>query len=189
MGVMCFKGLDLHLDDIKNLLEASPKTTMILDHFGFTSCTEKGDAAFQDLLELAKYPQVVVKISALFRLSDSSPYEKVKRERFEPLLKTFGPSRLMYGSDFPFVLEQEPEKYEGMVNLVSSWMEDDSVRSWVMGKTAEVRRSCFEILLFIFLTRPSPLCLTLGFSNVALVWTVELLMVQNFSKRKRHKAI
>ena len=134
---MCFKGLDLHLDDITKLLEASPKTTLILDHFGFTSLSEEGDAAFQDLLKLAKYPQVIVKVSALFRLNDSSPYQRVKKERFEPLLEKFGPDRLMFGSDFPFVLEQEPEKYDGMIELVSSWMEDESVRSSVMSKTAE----------------------------------------------------
>jgi predicted TIM-barrel fold metal-dependent hydrolase len=62
----------------------------------------------------------------------------VKNERFTPLLEAFGGNRLMFGTDFPFVLEQEPEKYEGMVELVSSWMKDDATRSAVMGKTAEV---------------------------------------------------
>lgn len=138
VGVMCFKGLQLHLDDITKLLKASPKTTLILDHFGFTSFSEEGDAAFQDLLKLAQYPQVVVKISALFRLNDSSPYDKVKSERFIPLLEAFGAERLMFGTDFPFVLEQEPEKYEGTVALVSSWMKDDATRSAVMCNTAEV---------------------------------------------------
>jgi predicted TIM-barrel fold metal-dependent hydrolase len=138
VGVMCFKGLQLHLDDIIELLKASPETMLILDHFGFTSFSEEGDAAFQDLLKLAQYPQVIVKISALFRLNDSSPYDRVKNERFTPLLEAFGGNRLMFGTDFPFVLEQEPEKYEGMVELVSSWMKDDATRSAVMGKTAEV---------------------------------------------------
>ncbi|KAL3937713.1 MAG: hypothetical protein SGBAC_007240, partial [Bacillariaceae sp.] len=136
VGIMCFKGLQLHLDDIIQLLDASPDTTMILDHFGFTSFSEDGNAAFQDLLKLAKYTQLVVKISALFRLGDSAPYEKVKLERLEPLLQAFGPDRLMFGTDFPFVLEQEPS-YSGMVELVSSWIPDDVARSSVMGKTAE----------------------------------------------------
>jgi len=137
VGVMCFKGLQLHLDDVTRLLEKSPETTLVLDHFGFTSFSDDGKAAFQDLLKLAKYRQVVVKISALFRLGDSSPYEKVRQERFEPLLEAFGADRLMFGTDFPFVLEQEPEKYDGMVKLVSSWIVDDDARSAVMGKTAQ----------------------------------------------------
>jgi len=136
VGVMCFQGLQLHLDDIIQLLEASPDTNLILDHFGFTSFSDEGNAAFQDLLKLAKYPQVVVKISALFRLGDSAPYEKVRQERFEPLLQAFGPDRLMFGTDFPFVLEQEPS-YDGMVKIVASWISDDGARSAVMGKTAE----------------------------------------------------
>eukprot|EP00547_Thalassionema_nitzschioides_P007732 CAMPEP_0194223980 /NCGR_PEP_ID=MMETSP0156-20130528/36404_1 /TAXON_ID=33649 /ORGANISM="Thalassionema nitzschioides, Strain L26-B" /LENGTH=62 /DNA_ID=CAMNT_0038955345 /DNA_START=63 /DNA_END=248 /DNA_ORIENTATION=- len=62
---------------------------MILDHFGFTSFTDEGSAAFQQLLKLAQHPQVHVKISALFRLQASS-YDKIKAERLEPLLESFG---------------------------------------------------------------------------------------------------
>eukprot|EP00980_Cylindrotheca_fusiformis_P011075 scaffold2551_cov113-Cylindrotheca_fusiformis.AAC.14 len=170
VGVMCFKGLQLHLDDIVGLIKASPETTLVLDHFGFTSFSEEGNAAFRELLKLAEYPQVVVKISALFRLNDSSPYDKVKSERFEPLLKWFGADRLMFGTDFPFVLEQEPEKYEGMVQLVSSWLEDDdSARTAVMGKTAEVSgTSCLEhVIATFFLLRSSNSFHKLSLANSA----------------------
>lgn len=139
VGVMCFQGLQLHYEDIVQLLHTSPKTTMILDHFGFTGFTPEGDKAFQQLLQLAVYPQVVVKISALFRLGDTPPYERVRKERFQPLLETFGADRLMFGTDFPFVLEQKPIGYDGMVKLVSSWTDDldDAVGASLMGGTAE----------------------------------------------------
>jgi predicted TIM-barrel fold metal-dependent hydrolase len=137
VGVMCFQGLQLHHDDIVNLLKLSPKTTLILDHFGFTSLTPEGDEAFEQLLKLAEYRQVFIKISALFRLGDKFPYERVRKERFEPLLDAFGQERLMFGTDFPFVLEQEPERYGGVVQLVSSWMTNDSTRAAVMGGNAE----------------------------------------------------
>lgn len=137
VGVMCFQGLQLHYDDIVALLEGSPKTTMLLDHCAFTSFTPEGEKAFQQLLKLADYEQVIVKISALFRLNDPSPYNKVKTERFEPLLKAFGPERLMFGTDFPFVLE-EPESYGGMVELVKKWTElDDTVSNALFHGTAE----------------------------------------------------
>lgn len=136
VGVMCFQGLQLHYDDILSLLELSPKTTLILDHFGFTSFTKEGEAAFSQLLQLAQYPQVVVKVSALFRLNDEPPYNRVRRERFLPLLEAFGPDRLMFGSDFPFVLEQ-PESYGGTVELVRSWLETDEQVSAVMHGTAD----------------------------------------------------
>jgi predicted TIM-barrel fold metal-dependent hydrolase len=145
VGVMCFQGLQLHYDDILALVKASPDTTLILDHFAFTKLGGKEDnndkdnadtdAVFDKLLALAAYPQVHVKISALFRLSDDPPYTRVKEQRFQPLLKAFGADRLMFGSDFPFVLEQ-PEAY-GTVRLVESWMENDQDRAAIMGGTAE----------------------------------------------------
>jgi predicted TIM-barrel fold metal-dependent hydrolase len=137
VGVMCFQGLQLHYDDILELLKASPKTILVLDHFGFTALTPEGESAFLQLLKLAEYPQVHVKVSALFRLKDTSPYNRVEKERLEPLLAAFGADRLLFGTDFPFVLEQEPEQYDGMVKLVSSWLEKESDRSAVMGGTAE----------------------------------------------------
>ena len=133
VGIMCFQGLQLHYDDILQLIEQSPETVLILDHFGFTSI--KNEDVFEKLLALAKYPNVYVKISALFRLDDESPFDLVKEKRFMPLLKAFGAERLMYGSDFPFVLEQ-PQGY-GMVNVVSGWIDDAKSRDSVLGGTSE----------------------------------------------------
>ena len=134
VGIMCFQGLDLHYSDILDLIEASPETNLILDHFGF--CSLKKPQQFQQLLELSRYPQVHVKVSALFRLDDKSDsFERVRKERFLPLLEAYGADRLLYGSDFPFVLEQQ-QGY-GMVNLVSNWIEDDGDRSFIMGGTSE----------------------------------------------------
>ena len=32
VGIMCFKGLGLHYDDIISLIEKSPNTQLVLDH-------------------------------------------------------------------------------------------------------------------------------------------------------------
>jgi len=135
VGIMCFQGLQLHYDDILALIEASPETNVILDHFGFTNLSS--ESTFKQLLQLAKYSQVHVKISALFRMKASS-YDQLKTERLEPLLKAFGPERLMFGTDFPFVMEQE-EQYKGTVHIVQNWLKDNdaSVRKAVMGGTTE----------------------------------------------------
>merc|ERR1711933_639917 len=76
VGIMCFKGLDLHYNDIIQLIEKSPDTILVLDHFAFTKIgsgdnKKKADEGFDLLLSLAKYPSVHVKISALFRQHDS----------------------------------------------------------------------------------------------------------------------
>lgn len=136
VGIMCFRGLSKHYNDICQLLAKAPDTKMILDHFGFTSLHKHDDGkAFQQLLQLAKYDNVYVKISALFRMDDPSPYSNVYKQRFLPLLETFGADRLLYGSDFPFVLEQ-PEQYK-IVDLVTSWCPDHATRTAIMGGTAE----------------------------------------------------
>ncbi|KAL7460768.1 hypothetical protein ACHAXS_001212 [Conticribra weissflogii] len=140
VGIMCFKGLSLHYEDILDLISKSPKTTLILDHLGFCALNKKGDEEFQQMLSLATYPNVMVKISALFRNTgdeDQFPYEKVRKLRFEPLLERFGAKRLMMGTDFPYVLETEGA-YEGAVNTVKSWLEEGEERDAVMGGTAEL---------------------------------------------------
>merc|ERR1711865_778854 len=132
---------------------------MILDHFSFTrfgsddrttrdtnnsNSTNKNDeeVIFQQLLALGtKYPQLVIKISAMFRLKDPEgyPYERVRTERFVPLLATFGPERLMFGTDFPFVLEQ-PGSYKAHLDLFTSvWLRGESLatKQLIMGSTAE----------------------------------------------------
>jgi len=140
VGIMCFKGLELHYEDIIKLIEHSPNTVCILDHFGFTGLDERGDDAFKKLLSLAKYPNVIVKLSALFRIprndNDSYPYDKVRGQRFVPLMESFGSDRLMFGTDFPFVLN-EKGSYQGAVDVVSSWAENDVDRENIMHKTAE----------------------------------------------------
>lgn len=140
VGIMCFKGLDLHYDDIVQLIQSSPETVCILDHIGFCALNTKGDAQFEQLLSLAQYENVFIKLSALFRnAGDDSkfPYDEIKTERFVPLLRRYGADRLMMGTDFPFVLETEGG-YRGAVETVGSWLEEGSAeRDAIMGGTAE----------------------------------------------------
>jgi predicted TIM-barrel fold metal-dependent hydrolase len=91
---------------------------------------------FQQLLSLSQFPNVYVKISALFRLHDTYPYDAVKTQRFQPLLQAFGADRLLYGSDFPYVLEQ-PTGYEQVPKLIAEWCTNDHDRHAILGGTAE----------------------------------------------------
>ena len=144
VGIMCFQGLEKHFEDICTLIESSPKSTppLILDHIGFTGLNEVGDKAFEQLLSLARYDSVVVKISGLFRVAgpgnDPYPHEGIRKRRFLPLLKAFGADRLMMGTDFPFVLE-ENGGYDGTVRVIDSWLADatDEECVAIMGGTAE----------------------------------------------------
>lgn len=156
VGIMCFKGIDLHYEDIITLCESSPDTMVILDHFGFASVgNDKGNDQFDLVLQLAKY-NVLVKISAIFRIqgsstgsngkeeddtTNSSSYQRIKKERFDKLVEVYGPDRLMFGTDFPYVTEQD-FGYKGAVDIVKSWIKDDDkyddkVLDAVMGGTAQ----------------------------------------------------
>jgi predicted TIM-barrel fold metal-dependent hydrolase len=148
VGVMCFHGLDLHYDDIVQLLESSPSTIMILDHFGFTRFasssieSEREADMLQKLLSLAKYPQVYVKVSASFRLSDQVSDSQIATERFQPLLDVYTARRLLFGSDFPYVLEHGG--YDSAIESLTSWvsvvgkrLSEEDVR-FIMGGTAEI---------------------------------------------------
>jgi predicted TIM-barrel fold metal-dependent hydrolase len=141
VGIMCFKGLELHYEDILALILASPDTVLILDHVAFTGLDDHGNQTFQEcLLPLAKFPNVVIKVLALFRVagpgSDPYPYKGVRTRRFHPLLKVFGADRLMFSTDFPYVLEQE-SAYKGAVDVVQSSISSDKDKAMIMGGTAE----------------------------------------------------
>lgn len=127
VGIMCFKGIDLHHEDIVQLCQLSPKTCVILDHFGFASVDNQKQ--FDLVLDLAKFESVYVKISALFRLGDEYPYERVREERFWPLLERYGAKRLMFGSDFPYALEKMGGYKKGAVEIVNSWLSGSSGNS------------------------------------------------------------
>eukprot|EP00192_Tetraselmis_astigmatica_P010935 CAMPEP_0117685128 /NCGR_PEP_ID=MMETSP0804-20121206/21550_1 /TAXON_ID=1074897 /ORGANISM="Tetraselmis astigmatica, Strain CCMP880" /LENGTH=344 /DNA_ID=CAMNT_0005496331 /DNA_START=71 /DNA_END=1105 /DNA_ORIENTATION=+ len=106
VGIMTFKGLLNHIDDIEKLCQAYPQTKTILDHFGFCKCKTPDSDEWKALLALAKHPQVFVKVSAFFRVSeDPYPYMDA-RPILRRLVDTFGSERLLWGTDFPWITEQ-----------------------------------------------------------------------------------
>jgi predicted TIM-barrel fold metal-dependent hydrolase len=123
-------------------MHLSPDTQCIVDHFGFfrQPANREGtvdEAAFQRLLDMgAQYPQLHVKVSALFRASGSAtPYEDLRRP-IQSLLAVFGADRLIYGSDFPFVLDEcgYKESADIMEGFISGI--DKSARANIMGGNA-----------------------------------------------------
>jgi len=114
VGVMAFKGLAPFVGSLRELCAEFPETRLVVDHLGFFRQPaiggQLGDAAaneeasWQGLLGLAEFPQVAVKVSALFRASGELPPHADLQPRVVELLKAFGAKRLMWGSDYPFVM-------------------------------------------------------------------------------------
>ena len=62
VGFMCFHGLHLHVEDIKDLCAEFSNTPVLIDHFGFVKGAD--DPNWAALLSLAEFPNVSVKASA-----------------------------------------------------------------------------------------------------------------------------
>ncbi|XP_022145165.1 uncharacterized protein LOC111014678 [Momordica charantia] len=139
VGFMCMKGLSLHVEEIKELCTEFPSTIVLLDHLGFCKPpeNEEDSLAISQLLELASFPQIHVKFSALFRISRMPfPYQDLSH-LLSQVVSSFGANRIMWGSDFPFVI---PEcGYKGAIKAVSVIANEVSLSptelEWIRGKT------------------------------------------------------
>lgn len=108
VGFMCMKGLNLHIEEIKTLCSEFPSTVVLLDHMAFCKppINEGERQNFSNLLDLSKFPQVYIKFSALFRLSRTSyPYDDLSKS-LSQVVSSYGANRVMWGSDFPFVVPE-----------------------------------------------------------------------------------
>ncbi|KAJ0095809.1 hypothetical protein Patl1_16983 [Pistacia atlantica] len=108
VGFMCMKGLNLHISEIEELCTEFPSTTVLVDHLGFCKQPTNDDEslAFSRLLKLSRFPQVYIKFSALFRLSRMAfPYQDLS-SLLSQVVSSFGANRVMWGSDFPYVVAE-----------------------------------------------------------------------------------
>lgn len=140
VGFMCMKGLNLHISEIENLCTEFPKTLVLLDHLAFCKPPTNDEEAkvFSELLRLSRFPQVYVKFSALFRVSRSSyPYEDLS-PLLAQVVSSFGADHVMWGSDFPFVVEEcgYKEAKEAVSLIANQVPLSSSDLEWIMGKTA-----------------------------------------------------
>ncbi|KAM5568287.1 4-sulfomuconolactone hydrolase [Rosa sericea] len=139
VGFMCMKGLGLHISEIEELCTEFPSTLVLLDHLAFCKppINDEENEAFSALLKLSRFPQVYVKVSALFRVSRMPfPYEDVSHT-LSQVVSSFGANRVMWGSDFPFVVAECGYKgAKEAVSLIASKIPlSASELEWIMGRT------------------------------------------------------
>jgi L-fuconolactonase len=124
------------LPDLVPLLEKFPDVTVAIDHFADTPVGEP--PLLENLLALARYPKVFVKVTHPWWISQQPyPYpdalEQVKR-----VYDRFGPRRMMWGSDWPGV--EQKCGYGKALALARDEMKflGAEDRRWVLGKTAQL---------------------------------------------------
>ena len=108
VGFMCFHGLDLSIEEIETLCAEYPDTPVLMDHFGFAKGTK--DPNWEKLLALSRFANVSVKASAQFRVvpeggENAWPYTSTGAQ-LRQLVDALGAERVVWGSDFPFVLNE-----------------------------------------------------------------------------------
>ncbi|MBT3267299.1 amidohydrolase [Candidatus Poribacteria bacterium] len=95
-----------HFDAIDALCQASPETVAVIDHFGHCRSSAGENAEFEDLVALSRHPNLHVKLSQFPRASRVDwPYADL-HPWISRLLDAYGAERLMWATDFPFIVEQ-----------------------------------------------------------------------------------
>jgi predicted TIM-barrel fold metal-dependent hydrolase len=95
-------------DEIETLASVYPDTNAIVDHFGHCMPNRDGSTvpAFERLLQMARYPRINVKLSGFPRISNEEyPYIDLFYWVHQ-LIEAYTGDRLMWGTDFPFIVEQ-----------------------------------------------------------------------------------
>jgi L-fuconolactonase len=115
------------------------ETPVVIDHFARIGVDGTiRDEEIQQLCQLAKHPEVRVKISAFYALGKKQPPHDELIPMIRRLLDHYGPSRLMWASDAPYQLTP-PNSYQASLELVTKRLDflSDSDRHWLLQGTAE----------------------------------------------------
>jgi len=140
LGVpVCLLLTPRDIADVEKLIRACPETRVVIDHLGRPDlCNQDPSTVLQPLLNLAQYPCVYVKVSALPVISEA-PYPHT--DTFALICRVyerFGSRRMVWATDFPHILSQCG--YANALAILRRQMpfltHDD--KEWILGGTARV---------------------------------------------------
>jgi predicted TIM-barrel fold metal-dependent hydrolase len=104
--------------DVAPALEASP-VNVLFDHFGAPgSDRETVDTTFRTVRHLARTREVWCKLSGPYRLEGGDPREHAKRWH-----DAVGPSRLVWGSDWPWTGFERDHEYATLRMRLADWVD------------------------------------------------------------------
>lgn len=132
LPVACMGGL--FLKEFRQITEAHPNLKMILDHCGLVR-TGQDEAAFarlDELVALARLPNVAVKATGAPHYStEAYPYRNI-HDGLQRIFDAFGPKRFFWGTD----ITRMPCSYRQCVTLFTEelpWLKGEDLE-WVMGR-------------------------------------------------------
>lgn len=87
----------------EDLIREHPETSVMIDHLAEP---DTGDALeFADVLELARFPNVYMKLSGLSHFVDDEPLYERARPFTKRIVEAFGPDQMVWGSGTPKIVE------------------------------------------------------------------------------------
>jgi len=106
---------------------------LVVDHFGRPG--DRTDPALSGwLLRAANGGRIWVKLSAAYR-NWPDPQGPQARAAAQTLLHTFGPDRLLWGSDWPHTQHRDRIEYGATHAALSAWVPDDDARRRILVDT------------------------------------------------------
>jgi len=122
------------------MIKRFPSVRVVIDHMAFPNGHERSPyPTFFNLLRLAQYPNVFVKVSNL-GMASQEPYPHPDVHHFvRMLIEAFEPQRLMWGSDWPLILRREAGGYGDAVELIRTHMPflSETDKAWLLYRTAQ----------------------------------------------------
>ncbi|WNU99172.1 amidohydrolase family protein [Enterobacter sp. DTU_2021_1002640_1_SI_PRY_ASU_LCPMC_013] len=134
--------VELHraASDLPNLVRALLKSEVkiVIDHFGLPSQADKqNDPGFQFLLEHAASNNIWVKLSGAYRNGGAATADENVKPLIPLLLQHFGPSHLLWGSDWPHTRFEDTFNYQKTFELFKYTIPDVEIRQYILSKSAE----------------------------------------------------
>ena len=123
------------MPDVGRLMEKFPDLTVVIDHMASSPLDKPLE--LEKLIALKRYPRVFVKISHTWSLS-RQPYPYYdSQEQVKRLYESFGPKRIMWGTDWPGV--ETHCGYAKALTVVRDEMKflNEEDRSWILSQTIE----------------------------------------------------
>jgi len=134
------KGCE-QLPILEKMVKRFPEVKVVIDHMAFLDAKEAPPyPIFSNLLHLAKYPNVFVKVSNLVLCSHQQYPHRDVFPFIRMLHDAFGPERLMWASDWPLITIREVGGYLAALELVRTHIDflSSSDREWLFSKTARM---------------------------------------------------
>ena len=108
--------IELHMDStfalpVANMLRTNPESTVVIDHLAEAGFKDGTPVEFANLLDLAAFDKVYMKLSGLNHFAKDAPYYLSARPFTRRVIAEFGPDQLVWGSGVQGIVDAHMPEY------------------------------------------------------------------------------